>query len=54
MILGWGWVSREQGERGNLGKYKCMDGVRRSIISKDVTEKNAEDIELWRSKISLR
>ena len=34
-------------------REQWMDGVRRSMISKDITEDGAEDRELWRSKISL-
>jgi hypothetical protein len=29
-----------------------MDGVRRSMISKELTEEDAEDIELWGNRIS--
>jgi hypothetical protein len=42
-------MPRARGERGTLG----MDDVRRSIISKDLTEEDPEDREIWRSKISL-
>ena len=34
------------GERGSLGNSGWMDGVRTSMIRKDLTEKDADDKEL--------
>ena len=39
-------------KKGKLGEQR-MYGVRRSMISKGFTEEDAEDRELWRSKISV-
>ena len=43
-------MMRAGGENGKPGKL-YMDGVRRSIIREDLTEEDAEDRELWRSKM---
>ena len=39
--------------KGHGGKGEWVDGVRKSMISKDLTAEDAEDRELWRSKIAL-
>ena len=51
IILKWNVEGRRKKEK--LREY-WMDRIRRTMISKDFTEWDAEDRELWRGKISLR
>ena len=49
IILQW---NAEDRKRKGKPREQWMDGVRRNMISKYLTEEDAEDRELWRSKIS--
>ena len=49
VILKWNTVGRRRKEKP---RKQWMDRVRRNVVKKDLTEKDAEDRGLWRRKIS--
>ena len=47
------WIPRVRPERAGLGNSGPMDEVRRNMISRGLSEEDAKDRELWKSKITL-